>query len=119
MTYKQAFDKITEAYIKGEIKPLNSKFCFCGNLCNNDSGWRQDEGEVRKRKGYQYSREEFERMEWPLLGVYYDERSNTNIEEYLFRAMCKSLDILKQIHKERGEDVDEEIFTKRELCQTY
>lgn len=32
MTYKQAFDKITEAYIKGEIKPYSKSYCVCGNL---------------------------------------------------------------------------------------
>lgn len=31
-TFKEQFDKITVAYIKGEIKPYRNSFCFCGTL---------------------------------------------------------------------------------------
>jgi len=40
MTYKQAYDKIIDAYFKDEIKPMDSNFCFCGTLHGAKRGWR-------------------------------------------------------------------------------
>lgn len=39
ITYKQQFDKLTEAYISGKVDPLNSCACFVGNLLNGDYKW--------------------------------------------------------------------------------
>jgi len=38
-TFREQFDKITEAYIKGEIRPYDPSFCFCGTLCDNKYNW--------------------------------------------------------------------------------
>lgn len=46
--------------------------------------------------------------------------SSMNYEEGLFEGMVKALEVLKEIHRSRGENVDEEIqaFTKRNLQAT-
>lgn len=38
-TYKEQFDKLTEAYIAGEVNPLDSCACFIGNLLNGKNEW--------------------------------------------------------------------------------
>lgn len=138
MTYKQAFDKITEAYIKGDVKPFDCKFCFCGTLAP-DSKWCIGYAD---RSKYPYTLEEYGRMEKALLSTFpgiehvetgylrnslrlnilnmekdYKKIFPMEYEEFLFKGMCKALDVLKSIHKERGEDVDgiETEFTKRQL----
>lgn len=37
--FKQAFDRLTEAYIKGDVNPFNSCNCFVGNLLAQDYSW--------------------------------------------------------------------------------
>lgn len=120
LTYKQAFDKITEAYIKDELNPMNGEFCFCGTLAGGRR-WRYGEGD--------YSPEEYGEMEGPLLrglmadvhyytvegkyGIFMNKDKAT--EELVFKNMCNSLEVLKQIHVRRGENVEETpIFIKRE-----
>lgn len=39
LTYRQAYDKIIDAYFKGEIRPMEAMFCFCGILSDNSSVW--------------------------------------------------------------------------------
>lgn len=39
VTYKEQFDKLTRAYINGEVDPWDCKACFVGNLLNNNSRW--------------------------------------------------------------------------------
>ncbi len=39
VTFKQQFDKLTEAYIRGEVNPFDHCACFVGNLLNGNSGW--------------------------------------------------------------------------------
>lgn len=115
MTYKQAFDKITEAYIKGEIVPMETKFCFCGTLCNNGTAWISPNG--CREENLPYTWKEFSNMEYKLLMTIIqcggDNRNPT--EEALFQGMCAALEVLKQIHISRGENVDEVPFVKREL----
>lgn len=124
LTYKEAYDKIIEAYFKDEIEPLDPKFCFCGTLCNNDATWfgnslsiqgRITNFDYRDFNGY--TKEQFVEMEAALLKhtsfLRYDD---IDYENALFNGMCAALDVLKQIHKERGEDVDGvQEFTKRRL----
>lgn len=134
LTYKQAFDMITEAYIKDEIKPYDNEFCFCGTL-SHDSNWRWED--YHKEFSYPYTNKEYLRMEYPLLHTLrnktvgeiegysmflpcFDVDKNVinhpNYENALFEGMCNALDVLKQIHIERGEDVDESLkLPKREL----
>lgn len=39
ITFKQQFDKLTEAYIRGEVNPNSPCACFVGNLLNRSTMW--------------------------------------------------------------------------------
>lgn len=146
MTYKQAYNKIIDAYFKDEIKPFDAEFCFCGTLCKKRSSFwlgsgysnkqlRMMEGALlvtlqKKTVGFigepvwvrdmclpgdqlafhlnnQEGVTEFQILEHPIY------------EDALFSGMSAALDVLKQIHIERGEIIDEvPEFVKRELLQS-
>jgi hypothetical protein len=129
LTYRQAYDKIIEAYFKDEIEPFIPSFCFCGTLnCNKAEYWQ---GWSDKTSGIFYEGDELQKMEDALIdtlskGMEIDCREDLDTDELkdnpkyevaLFDAMSAALDVLKQIHKERGEKVDEDIpvFTQRKL----
>ncbi len=38
-TYNQQFDRLTQAYIAGEVNPMEPCACFVGNILNNTSRW--------------------------------------------------------------------------------
>lgn len=146
LTYRQAYDKIIEAYFKDEIQPMNPDFCFCGTL-SGSNGWagprdEQDKSRINYRdkqlpfipSEHNYSRKEYVEMERAILselrscGIFeigrdagdwagHLQQNAPNYEDALFNGMCAALDVLKEIHRSRGENVDEEIpaFTKREL----
>lgn len=125
LTYKQAYNKIIDAYFKDEIRPMSPKFCFCGTLAP-DFFWA---AQLENSEEYPYSTEEYRRMEQPLVLSIGAKKSmngdwiapfqpiNTpEYEENVFKGMCGSLEELKKIHIERGENVDEvPTFTKRSL----
>lgn len=136
LSYKEARNLIIDAYFKDEIKPFNPSFCFCGTLAP-DSNW-VTLGEnymgrpILKVKEYPYSIEEYRRMEKPLMNALclatvgrlwelgpgfepWHMKCHPEWENGIFTGMCDSLDVLKQIHIERGENVDEgdEIFYQR------
>lgn len=129
LTYQEAYDKIIQAYFKDEIKPFDAKFCFCGTLCDNNKSWYGCTIGRRHKDFKSYSGQEYVMMEDALLdnlaiterepgGVfvdYPDEESN-EYEDALFKGMCAALEVLKQIHKERGENVDSLPLTKRQLA---
>lgn len=125
LTYKQAYDKIIDAYFKGEIEPGDNQFCFCGTLANDDE-WR--------RFGGMYRRDEYLNMEHALFSgmsivlktkvdsfmsiIDFNElKERDKYEEALFEGMCAAIEVLKDIHRSRGENVDEDVpvFTKRQL----
>lgn len=126
-SYKTQFDKITEAYIRGEIKPLDAKFCFCGTLCDNSTKWAKNpEEEHNDFAGYLGN--DFVRMEKALLttsfnylwdktggGILHAEELHPQeYEDALFNGMTAALKVLKQIHIQRGEIIDETpVFIKR------
>lgn len=137
MNYKQAFDKITEAYIRGEIEPYNREFCFCGTIGHT----QREIGDflVGTWDYTKYSGEEYFKMEYALLTIIRDStiddfkhdiyvqdevartiiRNHPNYETALFAGMSAALDVLKQIHIERGEVIDEvPEFVKRALTST-
>lgn len=125
MTYKQAYDKIIEAYFKDEIHPLDSSFCFCGTLCDNKTDWF---GSARyfHFDSHGYKGDDFVLMETALLDTIYPSDTpvgfncigSPGYEQLLFEGMCAALDVLKQIHIERGEAIDEvPEFTKRQLVK--
>lgn len=134
LTYAEAYDKIIQAYFRDEIEPYLMEFCFCGNLSFNkerddyDSYWDYN----------QYSSKEYHSMELALLkiiksgtvankygsDIYMQNdtwrneiKKHPNYEDALFEGMSAALEVLKQIHRERGEDVDtiQPAFTKRKL----
>lgn len=132
MTYREAYDKIIDAYFKDEIKPFDAEFCFCGTLNNNDEEWKWN-SPIRQ---LDYSSDEFFKMESALFSRFVNiglemtgrfEATNNLIgwlsvlahpeyEEALFAGMSAALDVLKQIHIERGEIIDEvPVFTKRKI----
>lgn len=144
LTYKEAYNKIIDAYFKDEIKPYNGTFCFCGTLIQE----KDSLGRVNANWGSSplYSGKELAVMEAALLRTlreetiggdtnritysyylqankYYEDHSkwkviqnHENYENALFLAMSNALDELKKIHVERGENVEElPILTKRKL----
>lgn len=127
LTYREAYDKIIDAYFKNEIQPMNMHFCFCGTL-SPEKGWK-DADSHRKRE-YPYSYEEYTTMERALFSgmtenwdnpqfikmMQYSQTSHPDYEEQLFKGMSKALDELKKIHIERGENIEETpAFIKRQL----
>lgn len=136
LTYHEAYNKIIEAYFKDEIKPYSGKFCFCGTLAGfNEYGGC--EGNYRGWPTKVYNDQELQMMENALLitifngvggnlskfnpfeGDNSDDRIKTithpNYEDALFNGMCKALEVLKEIHRSRGENVDDvPVFTKRQ-----
>lgn len=122
LTYKEAKEKIFDAYFKDEIQPFNTCFCFCGTLCDNNSSWYNFHAGLHcdgmllqtHYPSHGYSGEELKRMEYALLRELPIDRNNYEVK--LFEGMCSALEVLKEIHKSRGENVDEEIpFVKRDL----
>ncbi len=125
-TYQEAYDKIIDAYYKDQIKPMNSQFCFCGTL-HEGPDWRY--GKLQKGE---YTPFEFSKMEAALFDgilneyglswnadpekhyVVFASMNTLHIadllrgpsEEALFCGMSKALEVLKEIHRGRGEDVD-------------
>lgn len=134
MTYNEAYNKIIDAYFKDEIKPYDQDFCFCGTLCNgNGRWWWWSRSFDTETTDFNYSKTELLKMEKALLvplaklvnrGDIFlsDEKSrlkcqsHSGYEDTLFAGMSAALDVLKQIHIERGEVIDETpVFTKRQL----
>jgi len=122
MTYKQAYDKIIDAYFRDEIKPYNAGFCFCGTLCDNNHGWNKcSYSAVYKNQPHHdfmnYSGKNYADMERELLRrLDVITSDHFDYESELFAGMSAALDVLKQIHIDRGEVIDElPAFTKREL----
>ena len=122
-TYAEQERKIHEAYFKDEIKPLHPQFCFCGTLCNNSEDWFLIPLQEHKNYGG-YLGNDFVRMERELLSVIelnnngwtHNRDDDDNYETALVLGMVAALEVLKQIHIERGEVIDEPVkFVKREL----
>lgn len=128
-SYKTQFDKITEAYIRGEIKPEEPKFCFCGTLCDNTSSWFGFSTKGKHKDFGGYTGLEYAKMEQALFSPFmpfndtkgglicticHPSMDSPEYEDLLFLGMTAALEVLKQIHIERGEVIDETpVFTKR------
>lgn len=101
LIYKEARNKIIDAYFKDELKPYDSRFCFCGTLCDNSRGWRKEDylgifsNDVHKDfmcyTGQQYT--DMERaLLLPLINTV---GYGLEYEHYLFEGMSNALDVLK------------------------
>lgn len=123
LTYKEAYDKIIEAYFKNEIQPLSASFCFCGTLANNECEWfdiRNSEKIIHGYSGLEYFKIEsalLKTMQKEFGGPICASFDSPLYEDALFNGMCVALEVLKEIHRSSGENVDEEVvpFTKRNL----
>lgn len=141
-SYQTQFNKITEAYIKGEILPLNPSFCFCGTLAGG-RGWQVESYHKGEKDliscvtyNFDYTYEEFGEMEKALFSFFNESKDVKwvepgiveahenymlvktgelpDYEEKLFNGMVAALEKLKEIHIRHGEVIDETpIFQKR------
>lgn len=122
MTYQQAYDKIIQAYFKDEIKPGIATFCFCGTLCDHTIEWFGSQLNAKHYSSHGYTGDDFVRMENALFHnnpFFYDfhRERDDDYEDLLFLGMSAALDVLKQIHIERGEVINEApVFHKRSLA---
>jgi hypothetical protein len=136
-TFQQAYSKIIDAYFKDEIRPYSKTFCFCGTLGIIDNGYGYGTWDKTK-----YSSDEYNKMEWALLSTIRDQtigdvgyifggrkmedgrlsrfhiQEHPNYEEALFNGMCAALEVLREIHRGRGEITEGMTFTKRVLQTT-
>lgn len=175
-TYKEQFDKLTRAYIKGEVNPMMSCNCFVGNLLNNTDDWsacrhfndgnivpaspagftmgnfRAAISSIEETSGGLYDQSDIVALERNFIGIllskiYTHEDLSCfftplpflggcactsckqkkdhrvllqphveELEDLLFEAFASTLDLLREIHEEKGEVIEEvPAFTKREL----
>ncbi len=136
-TYFEQREKIIQAYLSEDIQPFEPKFCFCGTLCNHTANWFYGQSEVPENfqprhmrySSFGYAGIELYAMEEALLKTIHSELGSTELiyssedhygddleskdgfEDALFLGMCAALDVLKEIHRSRGEDVDTEPAT--------
>jgi hypothetical protein len=141
-TYIEQYDKLSIAYIKGEVKPYDHCACFIGNLLNNSSQWQgvktylgviSDASSdkfllgcriINKESNGLYDAMDIVKLEELFMLTYQRSiHNNTNssydeCHEYaLFKAFEAALDFLKNIHQSKGEIIDQPIplFEKRVL----
>lgn len=115
MTFKEAYDKIIEAYFKDEIKPFEAEFCVCGTL-HGSSCWQWAEDSP-------YSNLQYIKMEHALFrgikeidGRNWSAAEFVNSELAIFTGMSMAIDVLREIHESRGEVIEPFEFKKRELA---
>lgn len=128
MTFRQAFNKVTEAYFKGEIVALDSKFCFCGTLCDNSDAWALS---VSRRIHHDYNGfkgNHFVRMERALFdGIWevvptYGCTDHPLYETALFNGMSAAIDEMRLIYIEEGWPLGEDeapALTLRKVLNAY
>lgn len=139
-TFQEQYNKITSAYYKDELKPMNGCACFVGNLLNNNGAWegtrcylenRLNDMELPRAKhgryqisiesGGLYTPEDILLMEHNFLRKCFDtnlnmfRQSGIATEERLFEAMVSTLELLRKLHESKGEVVKDYHFTKREI----
>lgn len=129
LTYSQQFNKLTQAYIRGEVNPYHPCHCFVGNLLNNTDEWRHGRetyGSVTEfLKHYILAQESISEESSGLYTVedivaleetFMNRVGYHHSEDELFHAFDATLDHLKKIHISKGENVDETpLFKKRKL----
>jgi hypothetical protein len=121
LTYKQAYDKIIEAYFKDEIQPEDPQFCFCGTLCDNDARWYGCRLDGYHYSSHGYNGVDFVKMEKALCDQTRSLRKrDEGYEDALFDDMSAALDVLKEIHRSKGENVDDlPALKKRGLIKVF
>jgi hypothetical protein len=137
-TFREQYDKIVGAYLRDELQPLESCACFVGNLLNNTPGWGtfswfphlpvfppliRIKDNIRSQSNGLYSLEDIQTLEKCFLGRRFDDDEplhapsefNQPYEDRLYRAMERTLLLLRQIHESKGEVIEDYCFKKREL----
>jgi len=126
ITYKEQFDKLTRAYISGEVIPKECKACFVGNLLNKTREWAVKRFLDKTKPLYTWSAYNafdldpeynfYTMMEICLMENNFM-RKYIGDEDALFIAFESTLELLKQIHISKGEVIDEvPVFKKRQLA---
>jgi hypothetical protein len=139
-TYKTQFDKLTRAYINGQVDMCDCSHCFVGNLLNNEWRWaycrnidivnayeylpienavvKREEFEkliIKESNGF-YTPEEVLLLEREFMGAGREIGDCLN-EDRLFYAFEKTLELLKKIHLSKGENIEQDfIFQKRKAA---
>lgn len=143
--YKVQAEKIIQAYLKCEIRPYNACACFIGNLLNNNSRWVfardvkwnfQNSGQkdvcitptlisnvlltqmllvvatktIKEESDNMYTIYDICQLEQNFLRIY-----ETDDEDSLFKAMTSTLEILKIIHVNLGEVIEEDTQLKKRV----
>lgn len=135
-TYAQQWQKITSAYLNDTLDPYRNCACFIGNMLNGKFSWslgRTIDGDYRvvpsfnkrhiiiaeeciaKEAGGLYTIEDICRLEDNFLQFAIAAPCSPNYENALYEAMVSTLELLRQIHISKGEDVDALPLVKREV----
>lgn len=135
MTYEQAWQKITTAYVNNELRPFENCACFVGNLLGG-AQWayiRCFTGKLRDParhtfrgndkvilasfkfiKDQGYAPGEIVRLEEIFMDSLRGEPDHIT-EDSLFAAMVAGLEELRKIHIAKGENVEPIVLQKRQL----
>lgn len=127
-TYTKQFDKLTALYIQGKVKPLDADTCFAGNVlqhCNwfslvHSKKWRHLNQDIPMFLNF-YSINDARRIEKafmdnihiPMFLVKWMPSMRKKYEDMVFNAFCKGLEMLKIIHEEKGQVIEEKVFRSR------
>lgn len=138
-TFKQQYDKIVSAYFKDELQPYIRCACFIGNLIGDQGNFREQNPRISYFANKFYTEKQIEDLERNFLitisqNTIESQRKclsasdtvdminiiagDRNYENALFMAMDSTLQMLKEIHKGWGENVEECKFEKRTLQTT-
>lgn len=145
-TYAEQYEKIVQAYLKEQLQPFIECACFIGNLLNGKREWsrarRPDTPHVhrefeefvspdlvlipsvgpnvsiglhciKEEGGGMYEVKDIIAMEQNFLRIY---NKGDKSEDALFEAMCSTLEMLRQVHIDKGEIVESIPLKKRELA---
>jgi hypothetical protein len=140
ISFKEQFDKLTEAYIRNEVNPYEPCGCFVGNLLNRHQDWVTvrlswaspiadrslpfyEDGYkcIKKESDGTYTPQEITDLEFLFMMTYEinggtsSQTKSEKEEDALFIAFETTLDALKKLHEANGEKVDEFTFKKRTL----
>lgn len=124
------YNKIVGAYLRDELRPMDSCACFVGNLMNGRSTWRYLQ--LNRTNAYGliclemeannfYTAEEVCQLEEIFMHMGEEDSVAYRIhppdyEDRLYRAMERALLYLRQLHESKGEVIEGYKFRKRELA---
>lgn len=113
--------KIIDAYMSNDLDPYNNIFCMCGILTDFENSWKQERHQSNFKDRHPYTANEYLRIESSLFfGIFEIDKEYRNppSPDALFNGMLKGLEVLKNIHQEKGEIIDIPVTPeKRILCQ--